>query len=122
MLKPLLIAPIAFVGLTSASPPPMGHHAMAAGQDYPPCSATITDRCTQTYERGRHRHGMREREAYGPPPPPIAGPAPVQVAGDYPPCSATVTDRCRQRTGARQAPPTRYAAWERQRIRVGERG
>ena len=37
----------------------------AATGDYPPCSATVTDHCTQTYERGvggghmRHRHHHR---------------------------------------------------------------
>lgn len=113
MLKPLLLAPIAFVGLASASAPPMGPAGPAAAGDYPPCSAAITDRCVQTYERHR-RHAVRE--AYGPPP---QG-APVQVAGDYPPCSATVTDRCQQ--GVRRVAPTRYARWERERVRIGERG
>ena len=34
----------------SASPAPMG-----AAMDLPPCSRTVTDRCVQTYERGRAR-------------------------------------------------------------------
>ena len=111
MLKPLLLAPIALVGLASASPPPMGAPRAAVAQDYPPCSATVIDRCVQTYERGR-RHASREASA-----PPAE---PLQVAGDYPPCSATVTDRCQQ--GVRRAGPTRYARWERDRVRIGERG
>ena len=113
MLKVLLLAPVAFVGLASASPPPMGP--VSADEDYPPCSATVTDRCIQTYERHR-RHAARD--AYRPAP----MPAPVQVAGDYPRCSATVTDRCQQGGGHRVAAPTRYARWERQRVMIGERG
>ena len=31
----------------------------AATQDYPPCSRTVTDGCTQTYERGVRRSGRR---------------------------------------------------------------
>jgi hypothetical protein len=115
MLKALLLAPVAFVGLASASPPPMSP--VSADEDYPPCSASVTDRCIQTYERHR-RHAMRE--AYGPAPMPAPGP--VQMAGDYPPCSATVTDRCQQGVGRRVAAPTRYARWERQRVMMGERG
>jgi hypothetical protein len=115
MLKPLLFAPFAFLGLASASPPPMQPGGGPAASDYPPCSAAVTDRCIQTNERGR-RHRMRE--AYGPPPPP----APLEMSGgDSPPCSATRTDRCQQ-GGRPAAAPTRYASWERQRVRVGERG
>jgi len=32
---------------------------MAATGDYPPCSKTVTDRCTQTYERGMRRSRRR---------------------------------------------------------------
>jgi hypothetical protein len=32
----------------------------AATSDYPPCSRTVTDHCTQTYERGV-RHARRHR-------------------------------------------------------------
>jgi hypothetical protein len=110
MMKPLLLAPIAFVGLASASPPPMMSGGPPEADGYPPCSATITDRCVQTYER--HRHRMM-REAYGPPP--------VEVSGaDYPPCTATRTDRCQQ--GAGRAAAIRYARWDRERVRIGERG
>jgi hypothetical protein len=31
----------------------------AATGDYPPCSRTVTDHCTQTYERGIGRHAVR---------------------------------------------------------------
>ena len=35
---------------------------MAAASDYPPCSRTVTDHCTQTYERGvGGGHAMRHR-------------------------------------------------------------
>jgi hypothetical protein len=116
MMKPLLLAPIAFVGLASASPPPMPGGPLEADA-YPPCSATITDRCVQTYERHHRRH---IDEAYGPPPP-MAAPPPVEMSGgDYPPCTATVTDRCQQ--GVRHTAAVRYARWERERVRIGERG
>jgi hypothetical protein len=116
MMKPLLLAPIAFVGLASASPPPMMGGGPPEADGYPPCSATITDRCVQTYERHRRHHGD---EAYGPPP--MAAPAPMEAsAGDYPPCTAARTDRCQQ--GGRHAASVRYARWERERIRIGERG
>jgi hypothetical protein len=115
MMKPLLLAPIAFVGLASASPPPMMPGGPPEADDYPPCSATITDRCVQTYERHR-RHHMDE--AYGPP---MAAPPPVEMsAGDYPPCTAARTDRCQQ--GGGHASAVRYARWERERVRIGERG
>src|SRR3954453_14639877 len=96
MIKPLLLAPIAFVGRASASPPPMMPGGPPEADGYPPCSATITDRCVQTYERHRRHRAMEE--AYGPPPPPPPPMAePVQVSGnDYPPCTATRTDRCQQ--------------------------
>jgi hypothetical protein len=118
MMKPLLLAPIAFVGLASASPPPMMPGGPPEADGYPPCSATITDRCVQTYERHR-RH--RADEAYGPPPP-TAAPPPVEMSGgDYPPCTATRTDRCQQGV-RRQGAAVRYARWERERVRIGERG
>jgi hypothetical protein len=113
MMKPLLFAPFALLGLASASPPPppaYGGPGMGAG--YPPCSASVTDRCVQTYER--HRRGAAEAP---PPPAPVA----VAAADGYPPCTATRTDRCTQ-TYERRAAPTRYARWERERVRIGERG
>jgi hypothetical protein len=51
----------------------------------------------------------------------MAGPEPVQVSGaDYPPCTAERTDRCQQ--GVHRQAAVRYARWERERIRIGERG
>lgn len=41
------------VGLSGhAMPAPAKRY--AASGSYPPCSSTVTDRCTQTYERGSH--------------------------------------------------------------------
>jgi hypothetical protein len=118
MMKPLLLAPIAFLGLASASPPPMMTGGPAQADSYPPCSATVTDRCVQTYERHRHR---MIHQAYGPPPPVVPAP-PVEVSDSgYPPCTAERTDRCQQGSH-RQAAAVRYARWERDRIRIGERG
>jgi hypothetical protein len=120
MMKPLLLAPFALLGLASASPPPAMPGGPPEAGGYPPCSATVTDRCVQTYERHRRHRAMEE--AYGPPPPPPPPMAePVQVSGaDYPPCTATRTDRCQQ--GVRRTEAVRYARWERERVRIGERG
>jgi hypothetical protein len=120
-MKPLyLLAPLALLGLASAAPPPppMPDEGVA---EYPACSATVTDRCVQTYERGGRRHaarGMSEMESVvAPPPPPPAGGARAHT----PPPPAR-QDRCTQSAGSRRAAPTRYAMAERQRIRIGERG
>lgn len=81
MKKLLLFAAVAGLGLVSASPPNKGpddgeRHARHA-RHYPPCSRTVTDRCTQLYERGAHaahrgehhargeHRGHREHHAYG---------------------------------------------------------
>lgn len=100
MMKPLLFAAVAGLGLVSAGPP--GPDEERTG--YPPCSARVTDQCIQLYERGvrtrenlaqnRHRERRRaeteiaERDA---PAPAYGG------ARHYPPCSAAVKDECRQR-------------------------
>ena len=56
MKKLLLFAAVAGLGLVSASPPPKGpdNGPREARHHYPPCSRTVTDRCIQLYERGRH--------------------------------------------------------------------
>lgn len=115
MMKPLLLAPFAMLGLVSAQPPPGAYGAQGMDAGYPPCSVSVTDRCVQTYERHRLRHGG----TYVPAPP---APVPDEVASDdgYPPCTASRTDRCTQID--RRAAPTRYARWERERVRIGERG
>jgi hypothetical protein len=114
-----LLAPLALLGLASAAPPPPAPDEGVA--EYPPCSARVTDRCVQTYERGTRRHaarGMSEMESVvAPPAPPVA-----VAAGDYPPCAGSRQDRCTQGASSRRAAPTRYAMAERQRIRIGERG
>jgi hypothetical protein len=113
MMKPLLLVPAALLGLASASPPPASYQGAGMDAGYPPCSAKVTDRCVQAYER----HRLRHRGGDVPAPP-----APAEVAGDdgYPPCTASRTDRCTQLE--RRAAPTRYARWERERVRIGERG
>lgn len=75
MKKLLLFAAVAGLGLVSASPPGKGpdNGAREARRHYPPCSRTVTDRCTQLHERGvrmreehadhrerREHHAMRE--------------------------------------------------------------
>lgn len=118
MMKPLLLAPLAFVGLASAAPPPIPMPLSDGAASYPPCSATVIDRCIQG--RGRH-HRHSDGQAYAPQPEPTPMPAPMQMSGgDYPPCTAELQDRCQQ--GIRAAAPTRYARFDRERIRIGERG
>jgi hypothetical protein len=110
-----LLAPMALLGLASAAPPPPPTMDEGAAE-YPPCSATLTDRCVQTYERG-----ARGRGAGGAPELDAVVAEPVQVSGgDYPPCTASREDRCTQ--NVRHRAPVRYAMAERERIRIGERG
>ena len=45
MKKIVILASVCGLGLIAAAPP-------STGNGYPPCSATITDRCIQLYERG----------------------------------------------------------------------
>lgn len=65
MKKLLLFAAVAGLGLVSASPPDKGpdNGPREARRHYPPCSRTVTDRCIQLYERGRHdRHDLAREE------------------------------------------------------------
>lgn len=56
MKKLLLFAAVAGLGLVSASPPDKGpdNGPREMRRHYPACSRTVTDRCIQLYERGRH--------------------------------------------------------------------
>ena len=51
MLSMTLFAAAAGTSLLGAAPPPDDE----GGRGYPPCSAGVTDRCIQLYERGRMR-------------------------------------------------------------------
>jgi len=64
MKKLLLFAAVAGLGLVSASPPGKGpdNGPREMRRHYPPCSRTITDRCIQLYERGRHDRGDEARD------------------------------------------------------------
>lgn len=67
MKKLLLFAAVAGLGLVSASPPGKGpdNGEREARRHYPPCSRTVTDRCTQLHERGvRHHAEHREQSAH----------------------------------------------------------
>ncbi len=124
MKKLLLTAPLLFLGLASAGPPP-GSGPARVGTGYPPCSRTVTDRCIQLHERGvRDPENLAVNSGDLPPEagaPPMA--APVQVAGgDYPPCTAARQDRCTQSVRSHRPAPVRYAMAERERVRIGERG
>jgi hypothetical protein len=93
------------------------------GSGYPACSATVTDRCIQLYERGvRSRENMaRNDRASGPA---VGGPIVSAEVGDYPPCTASRTDRCtqtRSRMARRGHHGTRHHAM-RMASRAGERG
>jgi hypothetical protein len=101
MKKVCLFAVVAGLGLVSAAPPSTGDtEAAEASGGYPPCSATVTDRCIQLYERGvRTSENLAANGDLGPGRGPAqGGPEEPEMAsgGDYPPCSATVTDRCTQ--------------------------
>jgi hypothetical protein len=130
MKKLYALAPLIFLGLASAAPPPMpGDGGPPEADGYPPCSRTVTDRCVQTYERGVRRHGpVPEAEAIVAEADDAADAvadsadavAEAADAGGYPPCTAARRDSCTQ--GASRRAPTRYAMYERQRIRIGERG
>ena len=113
-----------FAGLTLVSAAPPGSKAITTADavaGYPPCSATVTDRCIQLYERG-----VRAAKA-APAKPAAVKPAqggPYESAStaimspdDYPVCSRSVTDRCVQRATRRAAP-----SYARQVRRAGERG
>ena len=118
MKKLPVFTAIAGLTLVSAAPPPHWSRGADgdewAGSGYPPCSATVTDRCIQLYERGvrtranlalNERLGMNDRvAAMGGPYDPESGDVdegrtaawPRASRSDYPACSRTVTDRCIQ--------------------------
>lgn len=103
MKKLFLFAAVAGLGLVSASPPDADKEpgAREARGGYPPCSASVTDRCIQLRERGvrtranlaRNRElGSRRTETAS-----ASDHRAAPAAGRYPPCSATVKDECQQR-------------------------
>jgi hypothetical protein len=142
-----LFAAAAGMTLLGASSPPRlnGPDAYGAGYrgGYPPCSASVTDRCIQLYERGvASRRNLARNEHLGqgrlarmgpfrgamPPIGPIRDPGivtmrPIVVASNdyYPRCAGAVVDRCIQ---ARAAAPAQRAWREdaREMVRIGERG
>ena len=132
MKKYLPLLAVAGFTLVSASPPsdPIPWEDADSLRSYPPCSATVTDRCIQSYERGvaASRNLARSEPAAtrgG------GGQAiPQKLAeSDYPPCSRTVTDRCIQTGGsaastrmARSAPAEKHHARTQLAMRAGERG
>jgi len=129
----LLLTAIAGLALVGASPPsdPIPWEDEESLRDYPACSATVTDRCIQSYERGvkaekKVVHHTAPAHAFG-------GPkdhgADKYAASDYPPCSATVTDRCIQTPGrgsatrmARAAKRSDHKRHMQMAMRAGERG
>lgn len=52
MKKLVPFAAVAWLGLVSAGPPDDYKGPREARGGYPPCSARVTDRCIQLYERG----------------------------------------------------------------------
>lgn len=129
MLKMGLFAAAAVLTLVSASPPdhyPGGPGADA--DDYPPCTRTVRDHCTQIRERGPRSSLGDEARALDPADDddgPGMEPVPAATASaDYPPCSATLRDRCQQRGGYEGQVRTRYAARPSRRAyaMAGERG
>jgi hypothetical protein len=125
---------LTLVGANAPTPPP------GDPDDYPPCSRTVRDHCTQGYDREStavlsaddpaYRDGPPPPPGYGPPPPgygPPSPPEPIAVRNDYPPCSATIRDRCIQGQGYRMARAqprtvrTVRTVWRHVR-RAGERG
>ncbi|HEX6377351.1 MAG TPA: hypothetical protein VFZ91_16710 [Allosphingosinicella sp.] len=138
MKRLILVAAGGLLLATAGAPPPTTTAAAThmAGA-YPPCSAKVTDRCTQTYERGMGRHDAAAPQpragseselssvvaAEAPqaaPAPARHYPAPTAVARhDYPRCSATVTDRCVQGRARAAHPAPREVQLA---MRAGERG
>lgn len=91
MKERILFAVVIGLGLVSAGPPEeRGDHPREARGGYPPCSAGVTDRCIQLYERGVSSRGNLAYNASLPR-------ETVRAAGGYPPCSATRKDECQQR-------------------------
>ena len=129
MLKMGLFAAAAVLTLVSASPPdPYEAGPGADSDDYPPCSRTVRDHCTQIRKRGPRSSLGDESRALdpaddddGPGMEPVAA---TTASADYPPCSATLRDRCQQRGGYEGQSRTRYAARPSRRAyaMAGERG
>ena len=127
----LLLTAVAGLALVGASPPsdPIPWEDEESLRDYPPCSATVTDRCIQTYERGvkaskKVAHKAAHEPAVGGPEHHDSG---KYAASDYPPCSATVTDRCIQTSERSSATRMARKHSEHKRhmqlaMRAGERG
>jgi hypothetical protein len=93
MRKLVLFAAIAWVGLVSAHPreADRGHAPRESRAGYPPCSATVTDRCIQLYERGVRAPANLARNRT------VSAPRTEMAGGRrYPPCTATRKDECRQ--------------------------
>ena len=136
MKKYLPLLAVAGFTLVSAAPSsdPIPWEDAESLRSYPPCSATVTDRCIQTYERGvsASRNLARSEPLGRNAGPGVGGPdeaVPQRVAqSDYPPCSRTVTDRCIQTGGsaastrmARSAPAEKHHAATQLAMRAGER-
>ncbi len=137
MKKRLLFATFAGLTLVSAAPSdPIPWEDEDSLRGYPPCSASVTDRCIQTYERGvataanRSRNEELGRDGPAAPRDDYAARPAREARSDYPPCSASVTDRCIQ-TGSRSAvrharahaPKRKHQAARTQlAMRAGERG
>ena len=144
MKMPALFAAAAGLTLLGASPPPMMYGPPGAGAPggYPPCSASLRDRCIQLYERGvASPRNLAMNERLGPermprrfahmgrmrgPMPPMGGemgpPREIVVASnEYHHCRGPMDDRCIQ-APAPTAAPRSWRHEEREMVRIGERG
>lgn len=120
MIRASLFAVIAGTALVSAAPPVHGPSAAVSADGYPPCSATVTDRCVQTYERGVGTVAAAPiRTAQGGPY--ESASTAIMSPDDYPVCSRSVTDRCVQHGGGSRLKSVRPVARARY-IQAGERG
>jgi hypothetical protein len=123
MKRLAFLATAAGLFLISNAPPGPGPDP----DDYPPCSARVTDDCIQ-----RERGEPESRALDAMPPEEASGararsyepaPAPRAVAGTrtYPRCSGSITDSCIQGRGG-YARPVRHARHARRVRHAGERG
>ena len=114
-MKKLLLFAVAVSGLALVGASPLPYSDAQDEGAYPPCSASVTDRCIQLYERGvgsEENLALNDDLGRNEPGPGLGGPyetadgdyddgeasAIREARSDYPPCSATVTDRCIQGT------------------------